>query len=358
MRVIVMRLGTAMTPLKHNNVGHGDEMMALLRYLMREHDVLAIGRFGVDPPCRFVQQSFTSSFPNEEVEAFNAEYDRLVAAAREFDPECIITVIGPSGSSVLPGGPARTQAFAANYCGPVVKVWNAFPNIKKVCVLNDPRNILRIRELDHYPDAILSQTNADIPIQIGNKRFIRHYRYHKTQNWGLPARSTPTQKAGECIVLAHSHVEDSRVNRHRAEVWEYIRAHLPEDTLYRGRGWPDGPVPAGEVQQWLELYEWGPMIPITDGWVTAKFGQYARANCVPRPYDAGGFLTYDSQYLMIPKGHPLRWNPADEPGLGKAEFLDWANDITQPDFSSLDNVLTDLDRLPLYDVYGGYERVE
>lgn len=360
MRIVVMRLGTAMTPQRHTNVGHGDEMVAMLLHLQKQHELLAIGRFGVDPPCRFEQQRYTSSFPNEEVEAFNAEYDRLVAVAKEFDPECIVTVIGPSGSTVLPGNGPRTQAFAANYCGPVVKVWNAFPHIKRVCILNDPRNIIRMREIEVYPDAVLSQTNADIPLRAGDKSFIRHYRYHKTQNWGLPTRAPVGQsKIGECVVLAHSHIEDARVGKNRQAVWDYIRSHLPSDTVFRGRGWPDGPIPANEVQQFLQDFEWGPMIPITEGWVTAKFGQYARANCVPRPYSpAGGFLNYDSQFLMIPENHPLRWMDLErDPGRGKEEWLDWANEITQPDFSSLDNVLTDLDKLPLYDVYGGYERV-
>ena len=354
MRILVMRLGTAMTPQKHSNVGHGDEMIAMLKYLGKSHDLLAMGRFGVEPPCRYEQQRYTTSFPNEFVEEMHAEYDRLVQVALEFDPECIVTVIGPSGSVALPGGDARTQAFCANYCGPVVKVWNALPNVKRVCILNDPRNIIRLRELDVFPDAVLSQTNADIPFRIGDRHFIRHYRYHKTQNWGLPERATGPRGEG-CVVLAHSHIEDARVGRDRDRVWDYIRSMLPSDTVYRGRGWPDGPIPAGEVHEFLQQFAWGPMIPIAEGWVTAKFGQYARANCCPRPYDAGGYFTYDSQYLMIPENHPIRWCGQDQ---DLPEWLDWANEITQPDFSSLDEVLSDLNKLPLYDVYGGYERVQ
>lgn len=353
MRILVMRLGTAMTPLPHSNVGHGDEMMAMLKYLSKSHEVLAMGRFGVAPPCRYEQQQFTTSFPNEFVEEMHAEYDRLVKVALEFDPECIVTVIGPSGSVALPGGDARTQAFCANYCGPVVCVWNALPHVKRVCILNDPRNIIRLRELDVFPDAVLSQTNADIPFRIGDRHFIRHYRYWKTQNWGLPERAEGGPKGEGCVVLAHSHIEDARVGKHRGDVWDYIRSLLPSDTVFRGRGWPDGPIPAGEVHEFLNRFSWGPMIPIAEGWVTAKFGQYARANCLPRPYDAGGYFTYDSQGLMIPLDHPIRWPKGD----ADHGWLEWANEITQPDFSGLDEVLSDLSKLPLYDVYGGYERV-
>ena len=353
MRLLVMRMGTAMTPQPHSNVGHGDEMMAMLKHLSKEHEVLAIGRFGVDPGVPYVQQRFTTSFPNENIEEMLAEFDSLLKAAVAFDPEGIVTVIGPSGSSSIPGGRARCQAFCANYCGPVVTIWNALPHLKRICILNDPRNILRLGELTVWPDAVLSQTNSSTPYRVFDTHMVRHYRYHKTQSWGLPEPVIGGERSGIGI-LAHSHIDDHRVGRRRDEVWDYVLQGCPGYTI-RGRGWPDGPIPAGEVPGWLQRFEWGPMVPIAEGWVTAKFGQYARAGCIPRPYDAGGLLTYDSQGLMIPLDHPMRWRPGDN--SYDTEWLHEAIAMTEPDFSSLDNVLSDIHRLPLYEVYGGYERV-
>lgn len=353
MRVLVMRLGTAMTPLAHSNVGHGDEMLAMLRHLNSSHEVLAIGRFGVDPGVPHYQQQFTTSFPNENVNRMLEEYEECVRRAEEFDPHAIVTVIGPSGSVCIPGGRARTQAFCANYCGPVVSVWNAMPEVPRICILNDPRNIIRLSELKVWPDAVLTQCNADIPYRVFDTHMIRHYRYHKTQNWGLGSFDPGEGPRSGIGILAHSHIDDFRVGRRRDEVWDWILARCPGAKL-RGRGWPDGPLPAGEVHEWLQGFEWGPMIPIAEGWVTAKFGQYTRAGCIPRPYDAGGLLTYDRDGLMIPKDHPIRWSGDNEYDPAWIhEALAW----TQPDFSSLDNVLRDADRLPLYEEYGGYERI-
>lgn len=353
MRILVMRLGTAMTPQPHSNVGHGDEMKGLLTHLMKEHEVFAIGRFGVDPGCPHYHQQYSTSYPNENVEAMHDEYARCLAAAQAHNPDCIVTVIGPSGSTCVPGARARCQAFAANYCAPVAIVWNAMPELKRICILNDPRNIIRLSELQVWPDAVLSQANEDVKYRVFDTHLVRHYRYAKTQNWGLPPLQAGSYPRAGIGILAHSHCDDGRVNKNRDDVWEYILKHCPGATI-RGRGWPEGPIT--DVKDFLQRFEWGPMIPIAEGWVTAKFGQYARYGCVPRPYDAGGFLTYDRDCLMIPKDSPLRWNPADGNDYS-SEWLEQAVELTEPDFSVLDDCLSDVDKLPLYDTYGGYEKV-
>jgi hypothetical protein len=311
-----------------------------------------MGRFGTDPGVPFFKQDFTTSFPNEEVEACLHQYDLMVEAAKEFAPDVIITVIGPSGCASIPGRGKRVQAFCANYCAPVVSVWNALPEIPRVCILNDPRNIIRLHELEVWPSAILSQTNSSTQFRVADTNLIRHYRYHKVQNWGLPDVSFGDNSVGVAI-LAHRHDTDPRVSRNREEVWAYIDQLLEGERVYRhGRGWPEGPIT--DVKSFLQRHRWGPMIPIADGWVTAKFGQYARYGCCPRPYDAGGYLTYDSQYLMIPEGHPLRWNGGNQI---HHEWIHMAVEMTEPDFSSLDNVLSDYKSLPNYEVYGGYQVV-
>jgi hypothetical protein len=350
MRILILRLGSALTPQPWSDVGHADEMLALMRHLAKEHTVLAIGRFGIDPGIPHEKQTYATSFPNEEVDACMAEFNRLADVAQEFAPDAIVTVIGPSGSACYPGQGIRVQAFSANYCGPVVAIWNRLPEVPRICILNDPRNIIRLKELEVWPSAVLSQANEDTEYRVRDRRIVRHYRYHKTQNWGQRSFEPGTNDEGIGI-LAHRHCDDSRVSKNREAVWDYILDNLPTQPTIVGRGWPMGSI--SKPHEFLQRFTWGPMIPIGEGWVTAKFGQYARAGCMPRPYDGGGFLTYDRDGLMIPLDHPIRWNGSNHEF--DPEWLQWAVEITEPDFTSLDNVLSDYKTLPNYEVWGGYE---
>lgn len=365
MRILALRIGTAFTPQAHSNVGHGDETLALLRHMSLQHDVLAVGRFGVNPGVKHHQIDFSAvkgSDPNtpHNVKAYQDAYQVCVEVVKEFNPDVIVTAIGSSGSQGMPDlNKSRTFAFCANYCGPVVALWNAFPELKRVCILNDPRCIIRLGDLNVWPDAVLSQANEDIQYRVFDRKMIRHYRYHKTQNWGLgPAiRDDGSQRSGIGI-LAHRHTEDSRLSKGRDLVWDFILSRCP-GAVCRGRNWPDGPIPANDVNEWLKAFEWGPMIPIAENWITAKFGQYARAGCVPRPYsprNEGALLIYDKHGLMIPLDHPIRWD-ASSNEYDRA-WLEDAIKWTEPDFSSLDECLANLDKLPLYDVFGGYEDVK
>lgn len=361
MRVLVMRLGSALTPQPHSDVGHADETVALLRHLMKEHEVLALGRFGTSPPCDFHMLPSIGSYPNEEVPRVLAMLDEAEKVAHDFAPHCIVTPIGPTGSASIPGGSARVQAFSANYCAPVVVVWNALKHVPVIGILNDPRNVIRLKELKRWPDAILTQCNDELVHECAGTKLRKVYRYHKTQNWGLPEPDLSFKTRKGIGILAHRHCKDPRVSKNRDAVWAYILEnlkyhHLPVN-IY-GRDWPNGALKGPEVSKFLFTQQWGPMIPIAEGWVTAKFGQYARHGCLPRPYDAGGFLTYDRDGLMIPKDHRIRWMPGDWDGTDQ-ELLEWACEITEPDWSGLDDCLWEAERgnLPMYERFGGYEVV-
>jgi hypothetical protein len=358
MRILVMRLGSALTPQAHSDVGHGDETLALLEHLHDEHNVLALGRFGIDPLVPYHQLPSIGSHPNESVEACEALYAEAVMIAEDFAPDVIVTPIGPTGSACYPGQGVRVQAFSANYCGPVAAVWNALAHVPVIGILNDPRNVIRLKELRRFPDAVLTQTNDVSEHTCHGVRLRKWYRYHKTQNWGLPEPLREFRPRSGIGILAHRHNTDPRVAKNRDDVWEYILSGLPEHMKVEcyGRGWPMGPLKGPEVAEFLQSKMWGPMIPIAEGWVTAKFGQYARHGCLPRPYDAGGYLTYDRDGLMIPLDHRIRWSPGEWDGTDQ-ELLEWAWEITEPDWSSLDDCLTEAEagRLPDFEKWGGYE---
>jgi hypothetical protein len=365
-----MKLGMSVTPRACDNVGHGDETRALIQYLNKEHEVCVLGRFGSPldiEGVETIEQEYITSLPNENQEACIAEYERLAEAAKEFAPHVTVTIIGPCGSACVPGRSSLVQAFAANYDAPVMYVWRALKEVPRVCTLNDPRNIIRLKEArdwDVWPQAILSQCNEQVDFTVHGQRIQRIYRYHRTQNWGL-SKGYAVDISGwedrhDVGILAHTHEVDGRLSRNRRDVWDWILAHCGDVWDARGRGWPEGPMPAGEVPNWLRQYKCGPMIPISEGWVTAKFGQYARSGCVPRPYDAGGYLTYDKYGLMIPLHSELRWNPGTDRLVPDSdEAVTWLNEamrLTQPDFTSLDDVLSEAyhGNLPMWETFGGY----
>jgi len=353
------------------------------------HDVCLLGRLrGELEGFHHVDWCVKGSYVyDDHADAAVEEYERVLREVRDWSPDAIVNSVGacPTCSWVRNDRAVRVQDFAAKYVAPLLYVyWKT--GLPRVCVINDPRSYPRDHEMLDWPAckprAVLSQENNVIRRRVLRKTYDIHAAYAGCENWwSFDEPPRPEANTGEVpmLIIAHSHMRDKRLEKLRDEVWSWILRDVDDYVIY-GRGWEDfsgynpermpGPVHPDEVFPKLRTGVCGPMIPISDGFITGKLRQYLVSGCLPLPYGRGDeYLTYDRQEHHVPLSHELRF--VDSQGLGAlvrraAVEPDWRRghvdrllERTTPNFQKLLDCVeyfADRDAAPRFSEFGGYER--
>jgi hypothetical protein len=361
--VLVMRTGSAwhldekgLTP-----EGEGKDSMAVIRALKsRGYDVILAGRLrGRVEGCRHVDWNVKHGdvYWHHKKEC-TAECDRVVEELRPMNPQVCVNVVGqcPTLSDVNNDRDVIVQDFSAKYVLPGLRIVQDLA-LPRICVVNDPRQYPRDQEMNYWkhvvPAAVLSQERRIFPRKILDCRYEINTAAAGCQNWwSLGEEQLRSSRQMEVMVIAHSHFRDGRVNKKRAEVWAWILKDMAHRYVVYGKGWDGwgdeypGFVKPGEVLPLLRTAVCGPMIPIYEGFVTAKLRQYALSGAVPLLYGRGvEWLTYDKQEHHVAHDEELRFcNPRERDNLIQRALRDslwaknWCDEIvsrTRPDFSML-----------------------
>lgn len=379
-RVVVARTGSAWSlEGATSNYGEQGDTTGVAKMLMRMgHDVLCTGKIrGELQGATVVNWDFPPCTAYSDPDHVASCYEQVLRPIEAWKPDVWIDVVGPCPSVSWVGNPRGTitQDFAVRYVGPSLWVQHKLC-IPRICCINDPRSYPRDHEIHFWPQvtpvAVLSQERRSFPRVMCGEKFMVHAVYAGLETYCLIDREPVFDGyRDEPVIIAHSHLHDSRVNKSRKEVWDYLLRDGWPYAIY-GRGWEGHePCKPHEVHEILQRSTCGPMIPVTHGFVTAKFAQYAWNGAVPLPYGTSKdtMLCYDVDEFRFPMDCELRhqggeelWERINRAKLDADWRRDWCERIyasSQADGTLLDECVNhfanggDID----YSTYGGYERI-
>lgn len=368
MRVALMRTGTVLYADNHkaSPVAGNQDALGILRYLTDAgHDVAIYGQAqGFEDTGHTVFNIDTSGLNDHyafhDFKLFRERFAPAIEGLGNWKPDLCLNIVGACPTVSIDDNPWQVtcQMWAKRTVAPCLVACEEL-KLPRVCVVNDPRNYAKDHEM-HYmpwcrPCAILSQGVEVIPRMLRGKKQFVHVADASAENWwsyGMPLTNPFDRELKfETVVVAHTHMEDSRIARHRDTVWDQvISSYEGERLTLVGKGWEKtkhrdlhgGLVKHDEVQHILRHAMQGPMIPIASRFNTGKLREYVVAGCLPRPVISASY-TYDAREKYVPLDSPLRvkagepWNVLNNP--------QWVRDLQQattPDFSLLEKCMAEV----------------
>ena len=422
-RVIVVRTGGTWYgegDKKPSGLQSQDNHTAVARALCAGgHDVLCCGR--IEGSLSFHNRHYTASQagtweqlswaikPSLGIAGNEDERIRVRNAVRDFKPDVVVNVCGSELTTLSPvTAKARgieTIDASWRYGWMLVEIMDEL-RLPRICVITDCRCYPRESELSLFdymrPAAVLSQERKSFERSSaggGLWRVESCYagieRLRLTGIKPLPP-SAWTVINERCIALAHAHVDDAVISKHKRQLWAYIGGEgAPLIDAY-GNGWdnfegapklgkdkgeryslgnicPKGELAHGDdMYRALSTYTCGPLVPMCHGWLSPKYREYALAGCVPLPYGRGELLTYDYSEVLgdghcIPIGAQTRFcTPQELNELlarcvadhdFRADQIELALSRSEPDPTTLLNCVESFRAGFKTDVYGGYTHV-
>lgn len=337
-KILLFRGGTALYAdnKKASPTAGNQDALGVLRYLRQSgHEVAVFGRlydangkvidgaslsdsgFGC-PAFGFNTSQMMYPHPHPPAEFYN-QLMLALSEVKHWGPQVMVNVTGQQPSHSDPMNPFGTivqmSALTTNFPGLLAC---AILKLKRIVVMNDPRNLPREHE-NHYmpntvPFAMLSQRTKTTYWETRGRKMCRREVYAGCENWwsfGVPYADLNTPRSG-IIIMAHAHSTDMRVNGpKRVITWKRVleQCQAPGLEIY-GKGWDGNPhwkglITHDQVQGVLHRAESGPMICLEKGFATGKLREYVVAGAMPRPVSFGEFH-YDADNRYLAASHPAR----------------------------------------------------
>lgn len=311
-------------------------------------------------------------------------YDVVLSQIEAWQPDVIVEIAGaaPTMSTVDNHKGVSVFEFAIRYYGMALYTYHKL-KLPRIIVLNDPRSYSKDQEMTRWPEcipaAVLSQFAQHKSQVIDGQKYEVKAVYAGCENWW--SWDWPYAAIGErhdVNIIAHSHLKDGRLLKNREDVWNWILNGVTFDYKVFGKGWeladsydPDvhlGPVKPDVVHMILQQTVAGPMIPIMEGWLTAKLRQYLVNGALPLPYGRGQevALKYDKSCIHVEDDSPIRFSDAGELNVlverarkdarWRVDMIEKYRDKTKPDFKLLFECVEHFGRGGLQDFerFGGY----
>lgn len=274
-----------------------------------------------------------SNASSQPAEVVYQAYDKALAAIEAWRPDVIVEISGaaPTMSTIDNHKGVKVFEFSVRYYGMALYMYHKL-KLPRLVILNDPRSYPKDQEMTRWPEcipqAVLSQYDEVKTQVVDGRKFNVEARYAGCENWWswgwkyAPMRFDERSKS--MTIIAHSHLDDSRLKKNREAVWDYILDDERLEYKIFGKNWEyhpsydpkihRGPVKPDLVHTLLQTACGGPMIPITEGWITAKLRQYLVNGAVPFVYGKGDdvALKYDKYCHAIPEDSVLRFSTAEE----------------------------------------------
>lgn len=317
-------------------------------------------------------------------------YDKALATIASWAPDVIVEISGaaPTMSTIDNHKGCKVFEFAVRYYGMALYMYHKL-KLPRLVILNDPRSHPKDQEMTRWPEcipsAVLSQFPEDKTQVVDGKKYNVVCKYAGCENWwswDWPYADLDNDRGRSMTIIAHSHMNDARLARNRDSVWEYILSDPRLEYKVFGKGWEffskydpavhRGPVKPDMVHELLQKTPCGPMIPIANGWVTAKLRQYLVNGALPLVYgrDPNAHLMYDRNCIHVPVDSWLRFDCSDElydkwqrcieRVTERKELISAYRDYTKPDPSLLLDMIShfaaggekNLEKFGGYDVVG------
>lgn len=370
MRIALCRTGTVTySDFKSASpVAGNQDVLGVMRYLIDAgHDVCLFGRSKGEFPCHTVNVELPKGEATwHEMRPF---VDDAVNELGAWKPEVCVNLVGACPTLAVEENPwgVYCHQWAMRTVAPCLVACQEL-ELKRICIVNDPRNYTKDHEMLFWPHtkpvAFLSQET---------RTFKRTIRGHKTnvvgvdahaENWwsyGMPVTPPDTEREFETVVIAHAHFNNGLVLKGRDHVWQQvIEAYEGEHLTIIGKGWEgweqwQGVVKHDQVQPILHNTVQGPMIPLLNGFNSGKLREYAIAGCQPRPV-VSDTHTYDATAKYVPMHHESRvfagkpWSVYYD-----ASHIRELQEKTTPNFGALERCLEALDDLPKLELFGGID---
>lgn len=335
MRIAIMRTGTVLYSDNSNAspVAGNQDVLGILRYL-RGRDVcifgMTSGEFDV-PVFNVNMKGLDYLSPGT---AFHERIDAAIAELAAWKPDICLNIAGgaPTISDPCNEWGVLSQAWAMRTVLPCLKACHVL-DIPRHVVINDPRNYPKDHEMHYWPRAMpasmLSQRERTWTRTVRGREQVCHEVYAGAENWWSYGLEPVEAEREGIIVMAHSHLGDSRI-KHRQGLLDSLDNCLDDYDIY-GRGWEGNPrwkgvIKQGEVLEVLSRYKCGPMIPIEPDFCTAKLREYALAGV--HPLTVWGWERYKPQVI---DGH---WGVTYD-----RDYVEYIRQVTTPDFSALEELL-------------------
>lgn len=326
MKIIVLRTG---------NTWHGEGSTAgtltsqgnhdaVVHELARAgHEVLAVGRIAGQLTCGAQYQLSWNIKPELGVAANVPELDALRRACTAWKPDALVNVVGADVTNTTPTNKRGNivQASMWRYYWPGHEIMREL-QLPRICVVTDCRCYPREQEMldDTWalPAAVLSQESGEFVRRVLHGKLYCRTVYAGVERFRLRGRPLlrPAKDAQLiAVALAHAHMKDKRIWSKKQETWERLSTGCKIHAF--GEGWDEfdntgtelyarDAVPHNQIDSLLNSYVAGPLVPMLNGWLSPKYGEYARAGCLPLPVGRGQPLTYDIGGCMVPLDSQLR----------------------------------------------------
>lgn len=369
MRIAVMRTGTVTRwdGSKASPSGGNRDVLGLVRYLATtSHDVAIFGANHGETP---VGTKNLNTLPHLEgmtdsslVSEWDEAYAKCNADLEAWKPDVAVMIVGACPTTSIPGNQFATnpQCWAARYLAPALKAIEHC-KIPRVCIVNDPRQIPKDHEM-HYmpwlrPAAILSQRSTVGSRSMRGEKQLVHEVHCGAENWwsfGKQAtRPDECERTVPVGIIAHTHHEDGRVGFGRMNLWEDVLKRCVGEVKVWGKGWDttayahlhQGVMPQEKLDTAYTTFKSGAMMPMAEGFLTAKLREYALAGAMPRLItDSARRLTYDPDCVYVPRNSPARLFPGEPWGSRVWEDeVARIEEVTRPSFVKLEQCLRDIE---------------
>lgn len=359
MRVALVRTGSVwwIDTKGASAVGEQNDATGIARYLLDQgHDVCIYARHkGHLDGCHHIQW--------DGIEKDDPQYDHLVEQLKEWAPDVIVEISGASPTMSMKNNHKGVTVFDFSilYYACALYTYHKM-KMPRLVILNDPRSYPKDQEMTVWPEvrpaAILSQFPQEKKQRVDGRYYDVKAIYAGCENWwswAWPYAEIDNGRKG-CTIIAHSHMNDSRLLKNRENVWAWILQDVDFDYKVFGKGWEHydgydpkihrGPVHPDMVHTLLQKAECGPMIPITEGWLTAKMRQYLVNGALPLLYGRGQgvALKYDRDCRVVPDDSVIRFSDSAELNAAvrienKAELVEHFRKLTEPNFELLDAMI-------------------
>lgn len=356
-----MRTGTVLYADNHkaSPVAGNQDALGVLRYLKdSQHEVCVFGMAQGDFGCPVFNVNMSGLDDLDDPPLFHERADAAIAELAAWKPDVCLNVAGAAPTISDPANEwgVRCQMWATRTVMPCLKACHVL-DLPRHVIINDPRNYPKDHEMHYWPRAVPASLLSQRPSEF--TRIVRGRKQRlvevdaSAENWwsyGTPyLEPYAVAQVPAIIVLAHSHINDKRVNGNgrRGTTWEAVLNSCTEDFAIYGSGWEEtgwadkhrGLLKHDEVQDKLRHYSSGPMIPIESNFNTGKLREYVLAGCTPRPVVSESH-TYDLRTKYVPLDHPSRIKAGEPWGhWSDREWVEHLRQKTTPDFSALERAL-------------------
>lgn len=346
-RVLIVRTGSVwwLDTTRANPTGEQNDATGVARMLRDQgYDVAITGRIegeldpGEGPPVtkldwNWKEDGLPGNAANSTAEIVYAAYDKALARIEAWKPDVILEIAGaaPTMSTLDNHKGNRVFEFSVRYYGMALYMYRKL-KLPRLLILNDPRSYPKDQEMTRWPEcipqAVLSQYDEVKTQVVDGVKYNVEARYAGCENWWSwgweYAPLNLSSRSETMTIIAHSHLDDSRLKKYREDVWSYILDDPRLQYKVFGKNWDyhpmydsrihRGPVKPDLVHELLQKTVGGPMIPISDGWLTAKMRQYLVNGAVPMLYGRGDevVLKYDKRCIHVADSSSIRFSNAEE----------------------------------------------